>query len=93
MQRLSTNRDWPVNLLVVPQGFSFASFLAKPTDVRDWNIQGLPADTFSTENGVIVTRGRRWPLMVDPQGQANKWVKAMEKSRLKVTDLKAKVRA
>ena len=87
------SRDEPVYLSVVPQGFSFASFLAKPTDVRDWNIQGLPADTFSTENGVIVTRGRRWPLMVDPQGQANKWVKAMEKSRMKVTDLKAKVRA
>ncbi len=33
-------------------GFSFATFLAKPTDVRDWNIQGLPADNFSTENGI-----------------------------------------
>ena len=30
---------------------------AKPEDVRDWNIQGLPADAFSTENGVMVTRG------------------------------------
>ena len=37
--------------------------------MRDWNIQGLPSDSFSTENGVMVTRGNRWPLMVDPQGQ------------------------
>lgn len=51
------------------QNFNFAMFLAKPTDVRDWNIQGLPSDNFSTENGVIVTRGSRWPLMIDPQGQ------------------------
>lgn len=27
--------------------------------MRDWNIQGLPSDAFSTENGVIVTRGNR----------------------------------
>ena len=55
--------------------FDFCFFLAKPEDVRDWNIQGLPADAFSTENGVMVTRGTRWPLMIDPQEQANKWVK------------------
>ena len=58
--------------------FSFSDFLAKPTDVRDWNIQGLPQDSFSTENGVIVTRGRRWALMIDPQGQANRWVRNIE---------------
>ncbi|XP_030635110.1 dynein heavy chain 2, axonemal [Chanos chanos] len=69
-------------------GFSFAVFLSKPTSVRDWNIQGLPSDAFSTENGVIVTRGNRWPLMVDPQGQALKWIKNMEsKKGLKVIDL------
>ncbi|KAM6949562.1 LOW QUALITY PROTEIN: dynein axonemal heavy chain 2 [Aplochiton taeniatus] len=69
-------------------GFSFAVFLSKPTAVRDWNIQGLPSDAFSTENGVIVTRGNRWPLMVDPQGQALKWIKNMEtKKGLKVIDL------
>ncbi|KAI3375810.1 hypothetical protein L3Q82_004092 [Scortum barcoo] len=62
-------------------GFSFAVFLSKPTAVRDWNIQGLPSDAFSTENGVIVTRGNRWPLMVDPQGQALKWIKNMEMKR------------
>ena len=28
--------------------------------------------------------------MIDPQGQANKWIKEMEGKRLKVTDLKAK---
>jgi dynein heavy chain len=43
--------------------------------VRDWNIQGLPADTFSTENGVLITRGSRFPLLVDPQRQASKWLK------------------
>ena len=67
--------------------FTFALFLSRPTTVRGWNIQGLPSDSFSTENGVIVTRGSRWPLMVDPQGQAMKWVKNMEGKRLKIIDL------
>ncbi|GBG32973.1 Dynein heavy chain 2, axonemal [Hondaea fermentalgiana] len=60
-------------------GFQFAGFLAKPTDVRNWNLAGLPGDNFSVENGVITTRGRRWPLMIDPQGQANKWIKNANK--------------
>ena len=62
--------------------FDFCAFMAKPTVVRDWNIQGLPNDGFSTENGVIVTRGSRWPLMVDPQGQAIKWIKNMEATKV-----------
>ncbi|KAI9197259.1 dynein heavy chain and region D6 of dynein motor-domain-containing protein [Polychytrium aggregatum] len=69
--------------------FRFEVFLGKPTDIRDWNLQGLPSDPFSSENGLIVTRGRRWPLMVDPQGQANTWIKNMEAKRdLKIIDLK-----
>ncbi|CAF1063283.1 unnamed protein product [Rotaria sordida] len=68
--------------------FNFANFLSIPTQVRDWNIQGLPSDTFSTENGVIVTRGTRWPLMIDPQAQAIKWIKNMEMSNnLRLIDL------
>lgn len=70
--------------------FTFAAFLSRPTDVRDWNIQGLPVDSYSTENGVIVTQCERWPLMIDPQAQANKWIKKMEGKQLKITDFSAK---
>jgi len=28
---------------------------------------------------VLAAAGRRWPLCIDPQGLANKWVKNMEK--------------
>ncbi|XP_060528447.1 dynein axonemal heavy chain 2 isoform X3 [Cylas formicarius] len=67
--------------------FNVTSFLSDPTTIREWNIQGLPADNFSTENGIIVTRGSRWPLIIDPQGQAQKWIKAMEKNNnLQVVD-------
>lgn len=73
-----------VRKLGVPcsENLSFCDFMVDPTQVREWNIQGLPSDAFSTENGIIVTRGRRWPLMIDPQGQAQKWIKSMEKTRV-----------
>lgn len=65
--------------------FNVIRFLSDPTTIREWNIQGLPADNFSTENGIIVTTGSRWPLVIDPQCQAQKWIKAMEsKNNLQV---------
>eukprot|EP01028_Stygiella_incarcerata_P006524 TRINITY_DN2668_c0_g1_i2.p1 TRINITY_DN2668_c0_g1~~TRINITY_DN2668_c0_g1_i2.p1 ORF type:complete len:4588 (-),score=1267.00 TRINITY_DN2668_c0_g1_i2:3353-17116(-) len=74
----------------VSRDFTFSSFLSKATDVREWNIRGLPSDAFSTENGVIVSRGRRWPLMIDPQGQAKKWIKNLEREReIRVTNMGA----
>ncbi|RUS89800.1 hypothetical protein EGW08_002412, partial [Elysia chlorotica] len=60
--------------------FSLSATLGEPVKIRAWNIAGLPVDTFSVDNGIIVSKSRRWPLMIDPQGQANKWVKNMEKS-------------
>ncbi|XP_051176804.1 dynein axonemal heavy chain 2 [Leptopilina boulardi] len=62
-------------------------FLSNPTTIREWRIQGLPSDDFSTENGIIVTRGTRWPLVTDPQCQAVKWIKNMEEDNdLKIID-------
>ncbi|XP_064624417.1 dynein axonemal heavy chain 3-like [Lineus longissimus] len=60
--------------------FSLANTLGEPVKIRAWNIAGLPVDGFSVENGIVVYNSRRWPLMIDPQGQANKWIKTLEKA-------------
>ncbi|XP_030840434.1 dynein heavy chain 1, axonemal isoform X1 [Strongylocentrotus purpuratus] len=57
----------------------FIQAFGDPVKIRTWQIAGLPRDNLSIENGVIMQFSRRWPLFIDPQGQANKWIKAMEK--------------
>ena len=35
-----------------------------------WQSQGLPGDQLSLENGVVLDYGIRFPLVIDPSGQA-----------------------
>tara|TARA_B110000091_G_C13815478_1_gene477476 strand:- start:105 stop:4382 length:4278 start_codon:yes stop_codon:yes gene_type:complete len=46
--------------------------------IRAWQIEGLPTDDVSANNAIMVVKGKRWPLMIDPQEQAKKWIKKME---------------
>lgn len=67
--------------------YEIKEFLSDPAVIRNWNIHGLPNDDFSTENGIIINRCSRWPLIIDPQCQALKWLKNMEAvNNLKVID-------
>ncbi|RHY32869.1 hypothetical protein DYB32_002144 [Aphanomyces invadans] len=69
---------------------SLSGTLGDPVQIRKWNIDGLPTDMFSIDNGIVVFNARRWPLMIDPQGQANKWIRNMEHDHglyvIKLTD-------
>jgi dynein heavy chain len=58
--------------------FMLAKIMGEPVVIQQWNVEGLPSDALSTENGILVTTAKRWPLMIDPQQQANKWLKNME---------------
>uniref|UniRef100_A0A672TR52 Dynein axonemal heavy chain 3 n=1 Tax=Strigops habroptila TaxID=2489341 RepID=A0A672TR52_STRHB len=90
--RLKCQQQWQVlcNEKNIPcsSDFSLSNTLGDPVKIRAWQIAGLPVDSFSTDNGIIVSNSRRWALMIDPQRQANKWVKNMEKTnRLSVIKL------
>ncbi|XP_074253757.1 dynein axonemal heavy chain 6 isoform X5 [Saimiri boliviensis] len=72
----------------IDPSFSLINILGDPYEIRQWNTDGLPRDLTSTENGILVTQGRRWPLMIDPQDQANRWIRNKEsKSGLKIIKL------
>lgn len=73
------------NGIPIAEDFSLINTLSNPVTSREWQIWGLPTDPLSLENGILTTRTRRWPLMIDPQGQANRWIRNMEaKNGLKV---------
>ncbi|KAG9260637.1 dynein heavy chain 1, axonemal [Astyanax mexicanus] len=57
------------------------STLGDKVKIRSWQIAGLPKDNLSVENGVITQYSQCWPLFIDPQGQANKWIKNMERDK------------
>merc|ERR1711871_1243887 len=57
---------------------TLSSTLGEPVKIRQWNIDGLPTDGFSVDNGIVIFNSRRWPLCIDPQQQANKWIRNME---------------
>jgi dynein heavy chain len=65
--------------------FSLRETLGNEVAIRSWVISRLPNDSFSIMNAIMLFKSNRWPLMIDPQGQANKWVKKMEEvNQLKV---------
>lgn len=58
---------------------SLNAILGNQVKIKDWLIKKLPQDSFSIDNAIILENSERWPLMIDPQLQANIWIKEMER--------------
>jgi len=58
--------------------FALAKVCGEPVVIRKWVIDGLPNDSFSVDNAIVINSSRRWPLLIDPQNQANLWIRKME---------------
>ena len=70
--------------------YEFCDFLGSQAAIKRWRMDGLPIDQFSTENGVCITKGERWALNIDPQTQANSWIKKMHGKHLTIIDINDK---
>ena len=74
--------DCDARKVPVTRNLDVITFLADTGTIGDWNIDGLPTDPLSTQNGILVTNSTRFPLLIDPQGQALSWIKNKERSNL-----------
>ena len=66
------------NIQGTPQ-FSLEKFLGDPLKIQQWKMASLPADSFSIDNAVMMTSSKRWSLLIDPQMQANNFIRNLER--------------
>lgn len=77
-----------INSIPVGPNIDPVSMLTDEAEIAQWNTQGLPSDQVSVENGSILTKSERYPLIIDPQLQGIGWIKTKEASNdLQVTRL------
>ena len=51
------------------------AFLVDEATIGQWNLDGLPKDNLSIQNGIMVEASERYPLLIDPQEQGVYWIR------------------
>nr|XP_041630529.1 dynein heavy chain 8, axonemal-like isoform X2 [Drosophila kikkawai] len=78
-------------MIPISANVSIIESLTDRSQIGEWNIQGLPTDELSIQNGIIATKAMRFPLLIDPQSQGKVWIKNKEKqNKLIITALNHK---
>jgi len=66
-------RDIPLS-----ESIDVVKFMVDDAQIGAWALEGLPNDDLSLQNAIMTTRAERWPIMIDPQSQANHWIKTRD---------------
>ncbi|KIY66037.1 dynein heavy chain protein 1 [Cylindrobasidium torrendii FP15055 ss-10] len=67
-------QDWASHLtdagITFKTELSLTEYLSTADDRLSWQSKSLPADNLTTENAIMLKRFNRYPLIIDPTGQA-----------------------
>ncbi|XP_067660223.1 dynein axonemal heavy chain 10-like [Haliotis asinina] len=76
------HKDWVNDLrdrgVPLSDPYRVEDLLTNDVEISKWTSEGLPPDELSIQNGILTTRASRFPLCIDPQQQALKWIKKKE---------------
>ena len=82
-------QTWEVDIkdknIPISEGFNIRKLLTNDVECSRWASEGLPQDELSIQNGILTTYSSRFPLCIDPQEQAVKWIKNKEKNLDSIT--------
>ncbi|KZT06248.1 dynein heavy chain [Laetiporus sulphureus 93-53] len=71
-------REWSIHLAEAGIKFktelSLPDYLSTADDRLSWQSKGLPSDNLCTENAIMIKRFSRYPLIIDPTGQATQFL-------------------
>ena len=73
------------NEIISSNDFDEVEWLTKANDKATWQNCKLPNDNICLENATILQRFNRYPLIIDPAGQATEFIKTFYSKKLKST--------
>ncbi|MCQ2815655.1 MAG: hypothetical protein MJ252_00165 [archaeon] len=76
--------DLKTRNIAVNENFSVQELLTSDQQISQWNIDGLPDDELSIQNGILTENASRYPLAIDPENQAIIWLRKKGGLSLKV---------
>ena len=73
------------SLLVTRNSYTLQEILSEFDELSKWRLEHLPTDLHSVQNALMMrvscyNRKHCWPLLIDPDNQAEKWVRAIQAS-------------
>lgn len=82
-------QDWSSKCGV--ERFDYMSFMATESEFLEWKAEGLPSDTLSMQNGLVIMNSKQCPFIIDPNTQATAWLKKhLEGKSLEVVQQQSK---